>query len=582
MSALRFHLLGPLEARRDGAVLDLGPRKQRAVLALLLLNANRVVPTERLIDDLWGESPPRPPAPRSRSTSPGSARRLGRRSRAADGLARLRARRRAGFARSRPLQEPRAPRRARRPIARARRSCCTARWRCGGASRSPTSAASLSRRRRRRSWSKLRLGALQERIDADLALGRARTASARAERSRRRAPLPRAVPRSADARALPRRPAGRCARRVPGGARGLHGRPRARAGARPEGARAGGARAGSGARRAGRAAADGRGTAAATGRPWILAAALGVLAVAAVVAAAVLLREESTITVPPNSLAVIDPATNDVTGVVPVGAGPGPIAAGGGSLWVGTLDKTLQRIDPDALAVAKTFSLGATPTGVAFGGDAAWAAHGLTGQVSRVDPQLEGVTKTKVAQTRLLSTGAVAYGPGAVWSVFGRRDVRADRPCHRRPRRVDLRPFAAVGGRRGRRVCLGSRASRTPWCTATPLPRSSKGRSAGRALEAARRQSRTVTASSGSPARATTWSLASTLGTTGRSRSPSATGPWPSRSARVPSGSRTRATGPSRASTPRRSEVVATIDVGQAPAGIAVGHGLVWVTVQAP
>ena len=58
MSPLRFLLLGPLEARRDGTALDLGPRKQRAVLALLLLNANRVVPTERLIDDLWGESPP--------------------------------------------------------------------------------------------------------------------------------------------------------------------------------------------------------------------------------------------------------------------------------------------------------------------------------------------------------------------------------------------------------------------------------------------------------------------------------------------------------------------------------------------
>ena len=33
---------------------------------------------------------------------------------------------------------------------------------------------------------------------------------------------------------------------------------------------------------------------------------------------------------------------------------------------------------------------------------------------------------------------------------------------------------------------------------------------------------------------------------------------------------------------PETSEVVTTIDVGQAPAGIAVGHGLVWVTVQAP
>ena len=55
---LSFHLLGRLEAYCDGVELDLGPRKQRAVLALLLLNANRVVSTERLIDDLWGDSPP--------------------------------------------------------------------------------------------------------------------------------------------------------------------------------------------------------------------------------------------------------------------------------------------------------------------------------------------------------------------------------------------------------------------------------------------------------------------------------------------------------------------------------------------
>ena len=47
---LSFHLLGRLEAYSDGVELDLGPRKQRAVLSLLLLNANRVVSTERLID----------------------------------------------------------------------------------------------------------------------------------------------------------------------------------------------------------------------------------------------------------------------------------------------------------------------------------------------------------------------------------------------------------------------------------------------------------------------------------------------------------------------------------------------------
>ena len=58
VSDLRFRLLGPLVAERGGIALELGPRKQRAVLALLLLEANRVVPTERLIDELWGDAPP--------------------------------------------------------------------------------------------------------------------------------------------------------------------------------------------------------------------------------------------------------------------------------------------------------------------------------------------------------------------------------------------------------------------------------------------------------------------------------------------------------------------------------------------
>jgi len=55
---LSFRVLGRLEACSDGVELNLGPRKQRALLALLLLDANRVVSTERLIDDLWGEAPP--------------------------------------------------------------------------------------------------------------------------------------------------------------------------------------------------------------------------------------------------------------------------------------------------------------------------------------------------------------------------------------------------------------------------------------------------------------------------------------------------------------------------------------------
>src|SRR4051812_43625741 len=53
-----FRILGPLEVFENGRALELGGPKQRALLALLLLDANHVVATERLIDALWDEQPP--------------------------------------------------------------------------------------------------------------------------------------------------------------------------------------------------------------------------------------------------------------------------------------------------------------------------------------------------------------------------------------------------------------------------------------------------------------------------------------------------------------------------------------------
>ena len=78
-----------------------------------------------------------------------------------------------------------------------------------------------------------------------------------------------------------------------------------------------------------------------------------------------LLRDGSTpLTVPPGSVAAIDPRTNEVVAVVPVGPRPGPIADGAGSLWVGNLeDRTLTRIDPRDGRILGTIALPATPTG---------------------------------------------------------------------------------------------------------------------------------------------------------------------------------------------------------------------------
>ena len=55
---LEFGLLGPLEMSVDGALAPLGTPKQRAVLAMLLMNRNSPVGVDRLITALWEGWPP--------------------------------------------------------------------------------------------------------------------------------------------------------------------------------------------------------------------------------------------------------------------------------------------------------------------------------------------------------------------------------------------------------------------------------------------------------------------------------------------------------------------------------------------
>ncbi len=55
---MEFGILGPLEIREADRVRPLTGSKQRALLALLLIHANEVVSTERLLDELWSTEPP--------------------------------------------------------------------------------------------------------------------------------------------------------------------------------------------------------------------------------------------------------------------------------------------------------------------------------------------------------------------------------------------------------------------------------------------------------------------------------------------------------------------------------------------
>ncbi|HEV8099269.1 MAG TPA: BTAD domain-containing putative transcriptional regulator, partial [Gaiellaceae bacterium] len=56
---MEFRILGAIETVGDEGPLPLGAPKQRALLALLLLNANTVVSRDRLVDALWGAEPPK-------------------------------------------------------------------------------------------------------------------------------------------------------------------------------------------------------------------------------------------------------------------------------------------------------------------------------------------------------------------------------------------------------------------------------------------------------------------------------------------------------------------------------------------
>src|SRR5215472_2185418 len=55
---LDYRILGPLEVSADGRVIEIRGPKQRALLAILLLRANEPVPRDVLVHELWGERPP--------------------------------------------------------------------------------------------------------------------------------------------------------------------------------------------------------------------------------------------------------------------------------------------------------------------------------------------------------------------------------------------------------------------------------------------------------------------------------------------------------------------------------------------
>jgi YVTN family beta-propeller protein len=152
------------------------------------------------------------------------------------------------------------------------------------------------------------------------------------------------------------------------------------------------------------------------------------LAAAAIAAVVAFATRETPITVPPNSVAIIDPESNKVVDYVLTGIRPGPVAIGSDAVWVGNLDdRSLSRIDPETRTREKTISLNATPTDIAVAADdGVWVAYGFSGSLARVAPNYNTVSEPitlpinpQVGGAR----GSVVFGDKSIWVAYGDSSV---------------------------------------------------------------------------------------------------------------------------------------------------------------
>jgi virginiamycin B lyase len=122
-----------------------------------------------------------------------------------------------------------------------------------------------------------------------------------------------------------------------------------------------------------------------------------------------------------NTVARIDPATNQVIATIPVGSGPFGLAAGEGAVWVASQSaNTVSRIDPATNTVTATIPVGINPIGIATTPGAVWVANhngNPSGSVMRIDPTTNSVVDTIPvgAQEFCCGPAHMAAGAGAVW-----------------------------------------------------------------------------------------------------------------------------------------------------------------------
>ena len=154
-------------------------------------------------------------------------------------------------------------------------------------------------------------------------------------------------------------------------------------------------------------------------RAIVLGALAGVIAAAVAIPIFALgqggLGDESLDAVAGNSVAFVDPDSQQLVSEVEVGTTPTDVAVGAGAVWVtNAADGTVDRIDPETRTVRQTIRVGDGPDGIAFGDGTVWVTNRLSGTVSRIPANANEVTQTISVGN---SPSGIAVGEGAVWVV---------------------------------------------------------------------------------------------------------------------------------------------------------------------
>jgi peptide/nickel transport system substrate-binding protein len=453
-----FGILGPLEVSRAGCAVPLGGPRQRAVLALLLLEANRVVSLDRLAEDIWAGHPPGGwvttvqiyVSHLRQALEPGRARGAAGDVLVTRGRGYLlrvdreqldAARFQDGFTAGRAALEAGRYAEAAGTLRRALDL-----WR--GDVLADLADYAFTRPEAAR-LEELRLAAAEARIDADLALGRHDALTAELEQLAAEHPLRERLHgqlmlalyrcgRQADALAAYRRARDLLAGELgidPGEPlRRLHasilahdqaldwnGDRHAPAGAWPAGtpvpspARGSPRRPAAGRRELAWARWRGR-------RLLAVGSALAVAAAACIVAVARPWAGEPA-GLPGNSVGLIDAAGGRVGAAVAVGS-PDGLAFGAGSVWaVGRTDGTVSRINPATHAVVQQIPVGTDPAAVTVTGGDVWVANSGDGTVSRINAAAGRVVDTVQVGN---IPDAIASGPSGIW-VANQGDATVDR-----------------------------------------------------------------------------------------------------------------------------------------------------------